>query len=114
MGAGEAGSEQPQVIDVRGQGLAVALEAGDRLNLRFCQVHLDCRVVFLGQVAAAMDEFITAMERNGRTERRADLVAVERPVVQQVATNRQMLLVGRREHAYRRTEHFKSMELARL
>ena len=64
---------------------AIFSRADHGLHLRFRHVHLHADAVRLGEIAAAGDERVAAMMRDGRPERRAKLVAAPRPVLDQLA-----------------------------
>ena len=94
--------EHAEPVEMRGLGAAVEPEAGHRLHLRLGDMAVQPDVELARQRGAAEDEVVRAMVRDGRRDRRADPVAVERPVVQRVADRRQRRLAGRQAQAPRR------------
>ena len=79
---GEAVGHQPQLVHVSGERGAVALVAGDHLQLGFGDMGVETDVVVLREVAAGDQEGVAAMVRNGRCEREMD--HLERPLLQRL------------------------------
>ena len=73
---GEVRAQQAELLQVADERRAVTLEADDGLHLRFRHMHLHADAVVLGKVAAAGDERIGAVMRDGRAERGTQAVAI--------------------------------------
>ena len=70
-------AEHAELVEMRGQGLAVELDAGDRLHLRLGDMAVQPDTELARERGAAQDERVGAMVRDGRRDRGAHLVAVE-------------------------------------
>ena len=102
MGGGETRAQQAEVPEVRGQRLAVLLDADHRLPARLGHVHLDPDLELAREVTARREELVTAVHRDGGAERRPHPRAIERPRFQDVAAGGEARLVRRRAHRLHR------------
>ena len=114
----EVRRQEPELVQMADQRRAVALDADDRLHLRFRHVHLHADAVLLGEIAAAGDECVGAVMRNGRPERGSQPVAVPRPFGEQLPAGRERHVEGieadrRRALAQRRRHGVEQPGIAR-
>ena len=79
VGAAESRSEQAHAIQMGGEGHAVMVQAGGALHGGLGEVGLQGQAVFVGEVGAAAQKFVRAVERDGGRDAEADLVAGVRP-----------------------------------
>jgi hypothetical protein len=91
----EAGSEQPQLVEVGDQAFAIAALGDDGLQLRLRDVHLDANVELGCQVTAFDQELIGAVMRDGRAERRTKVRSIPLPALENRATGSDRLRMRR-------------------
>ena len=70
MRGGEVRRQKAELVQMADQRGAVFARTDHRLHLGFGHVHLHADAVRLGEVAARDDKGVTAMVRNGRSQRR--------------------------------------------
>src|SRR5262249_58758713 len=75
----EVGADRSEVVEVRGERLAVALEPDDRLHLRLGDVGVHAGAVLSGETHTRPDELVRAMVGDGRRNGQTHLIAVEPP-----------------------------------
>ena len=79
MRGGQMRTEHPERVQMGGQRAAISPQTGHRLRLGLRQMGLQNEVVVTGQVAAADQEVVAAMQGDGRREAGSNETAVERP-----------------------------------
>src|SRR4029077_10388239 len=79
MGRRKMRPEHAESFDMGRQGAAVALHAGDRLHLRFREMHMEAEAGLAGERAAAGEEIVAAVERNRRREGKPRLGRIKGP-----------------------------------
>src|SRR2546425_1222370 len=92
MCGAEAGAEHAEIGQVRRQRSTVPAMAEVGLTLGLRQMHLDADLVLAREVTAGDEELVAAMQRDRRAEGRANLLAIERPRAEHVATDGDVLL----------------------
>src|SRR6202011_2218290 len=90
--------QKSEVSEMRREALAVSLQAEHGLDFGFGEMGLQPDVEVTSEVSACDPEFIRAMERDGRRERRCNACAIEAPTLQNGSTSIDAGLVGGRNH----------------
>src|SRR5205085_5614659 len=85
VGDGEIGAEDAELVEMRGQGLAVELDASKRLHLRLGDMAVQPDAEITGERGASPDELVRAMMRDARRDGGADPAAVAGPVAKRGA-----------------------------
>jgi len=82
---GEARADEPSASMCAASDLSYFLKRRNCLHLGLGQVRLQSGAVLAREIAAALQEIVAAVERDGRRDRGPDQVAVEFPAVQRLA-----------------------------
>ncbi len=86
---GEMRAQDAELVEMRGQRLAIELDAGQRLHFRLGDMAVQPDIEIAGDRGAAENEFVRAVMRDRRRHRRAYPVAVGRPGLEPSAHRRQ-------------------------
>src|SRR5947209_6533346 len=70
MGRDKARTENTEILQVGHRCLSVAINASHYIRLRFGNMHVNIKVKFASDFAQSTQEFVRAVMRDGRTERK--------------------------------------------
>ena len=82
--AGEVGAEKTERIEMHGQRPAIAPQARHGLHARFGEMHVKRGAELGREIAAAGDERVAAMKRDGRRQRDARAIRIAGPALDDV------------------------------